>query len=453
MATYVANDPVYPTVGEIVTFVAVRSSLVSTDGSDPFYDRLKLFVREQKGKDFAQLEQILDELQRRLEEYFSPPGLGNITFEVFRRFLDRYKSLILFGRANGWGRKRFIEEKLVPEFIVPYAAWLLRQLNNEPFDFLSIDELLRSDAPLKVALNHSLSLAGKSWLDLAEIYCGKTQTYGGKKAEHDIEDNKKLINKWGTGKATPSLETCLELLEGLDQIQYSGIVFWVWIARFLQKIDKRYRILIAEAIQRRTELPSPVAFGQALSEESDALARATMSKDAFYCLTHLTNLLFYSRHRHKGDKGRAEQLLSAVRELVREASPTTYYITWLEARYHLYCRDLPKALAGYEQAFYEGMYGDFQAETMVLPEWAAIAQKAGDKAALKRIDSRMKLLRMYPTEMGAEEVATLRMKAFHDNFGAGVCFIEAFATDQERTVEAPCKMPWEPTCFPMRGAF
>ena len=68
MATYVANDPVYPTVGEIVTFVAVRSSLVSTDGSDPFYDRLKLFVREQKGKDFAQLEQILDELQRRLEE-------------------------------------------------------------------------------------------------------------------------------------------------------------------------------------------------------------------------------------------------------------------------------------------------------------------------------------------------------------------------------------------------
>jgi hypothetical protein len=427
MATYVANDNVYPTVGEIVTFLAVRSGLVSTDASDPVYDHLKLFVREQKGKDFAQLEKILDELQRRLEECLAPPGLGDITFDVFRRFLDRYKSLILRGRANGWGREQFIEEKLVPEFIVPYAAWLLRQLNKNPYDFLSIDELLRSDAPLKVALNHSLSLAGKSWLDLAEIYRGKTQTYGGKRAVHDIADNKKLMRKWGTGKATPSIETCLKLLEELELIQYSGIVFWVWIARFLQKIDGRYRILIADAIHRKTEMQRPADFGKALSEESDALARATLSKDALYCLRQLTNLLFDSKHRRRGDKARAEQLLAAARELVSDASPTKYYITWLEARYHLYCRDMPKALAGYEQAFYEGMYGDFQAETMVLPEWAAIAQKAGDGAALKRIDSRMKLLRMYPTEMNTEEVAALRMKAFHNNFGAGMCFIEAFA--------------------------
>ena len=434
MATYIANDTVYPTVGEIVTFLAVRSGLVSTDGSDPNYENLKLFVREQKGKDFAQLEQILDELQHRLEEYFAPPGLGDITFEVFRRFLERYKSLILRGRANAWSREQFIDEKLVPEFIVPYAAWLLKQLNKNPYDFLSIDELLRSDAPLRVALNHCLSLTGKSWGDLAEIYRGKTQTYGGKRTEHDIEDNKKLIHKWGTGRATPSMETCLKLLEELDQIKYSGIVFWVWIARFLQKINGRYRILIADAIQSKAEMRGPVDFGQALSKENDALSRATLSKDALYCLRQLTNLLFYSKHRHRGDKTRAEQLLVVARELVGDASPTKYYITWLEARYYLYCRDMSKALAGYEQAFYEGMYGDFQAETMVLPEWAAIAQKTGDKAALKRIDSRMKLLRMYPPEMSAEEVASLRIKAFHDNFGAGMCFIEAFATTTAESV-------------------
>lgn len=428
MATYVANDTIYPTVGEIVTFLAVRSGLVHTDASDPIYAHLKLFVREQKGKDFAQMEKILDELQHRLEVHFAPLDVGDLTFDVFRRFLDRYKLLILHGRANAWGRERFIEEKLVPEFIVPHAAWLLKQLNESPFDFLSIDELLRSDAPLKVAFNHSLALAGKSWLHLAEIYLGKIEVYGGKRTEHDIEDKKKLIQKWGAGKATPSMETCLDLLEGLDQSQYSGIVFWIWIARFLQKIDRRYRILIAEAIQSKAEMLGPADFGKVLSEESDALARGTLNNDAAYCLRQLTNLLFYSKHRHRGDKTRAEQLLVALRALVAEAPLTKYYVTWLEARYYLYCRDMPKALAGYEQAFYEGMYGDFQAETMVLPEWAAIAQKAGDKAALKRIDSRMRLLRMYPSEMSAEEVAELRMKAFHDNFGAGMCFIEAFAT-------------------------
>lgn len=92
-------------------------------------------------------------------------------------------------------------------------------------------------------------------------------------------------------------------------------------------------------------------------------------------------------------------------------------------------------MAGYELAFYQGMYGDFQAKTMVLPEWAAIAQKAGDMAALKRIDSRMKLLRIYPAAMSMEEVAEMRMKAFHDNLGAGVCFIESFASVTSQTNE------------------
>lgn len=426
MATYVANDTVYPTVGEVVTFLAVRSGLVLTDGCDPVYDHLKLFVREQKGKDFSQLEEILDELQRRLEEHLAPPGVGDITFEAFRRFLDRYKSLILRGRTNAWSREQFIEEKLVPEFIVPYAAWLLKDLNRNPFDFLNLDELLRSAAPLKVAFVHSLSFTGKSWLDLAEIYLGKAQAYGGKEPVHDIEDNKKLVRKWGAGIATPSMETCLELLDGLDQRKYSGIVFWVWISRFLQKIDKRYRILIANAIQQKTEMLAPADYAKVLTEENEALARSGANHDAMYCFRQLTDLLFYRKHRAIGDKKRAEQLLAAVKELVGDAPVSKYYITWLEARYHLYCRDLPKALAGYEKAFYEGMYGDFQAETMVLPEWAAIAQKSGNKATLRRIDSRMKLLRIYPAEMSAEEVGEMRMKAFHDNLGAGVCFIESF---------------------------
>ncbi|CAD6539183.1 hypothetical protein [Paraburkholderia metrosideri] len=426
MAKYVASDTAFPTIGEIIAFLAVRSGLVLTDGNDPAYDHLKQFVREQKGKDFSLLDEILDVLQARLEDDIAPPGLGDLCFEAFRRFLDVYKSLILNSRASIWGRSRFVEEKLVPEFIIPYAGWWLKLLNREPFDFVDVVELLRSESPLKVAFHYPLHHAGKSWLDLAEIYSGKSETYADKPTDHDIDDNKKLVRKWGAGKATPSLETCFELLDALGQGQYSGIVFWVWIGRFLQKIDKQYRHLIADAIERDAPPPTPSQFAMTLTEESDMLARKEISADGVYYLRCLTTLLFYNKHRIMGDKARAEQLLAIVKEKTYGVPVVGYYITWLEARFHLYCRDISKALAGYEEAFYQGMYGDSQAETRILPEWAAIAQKAGDKAALKRIDSRMKLLRIYPADMSADEVAELRVKAFDDNFGAGVCFIESF---------------------------
>jgi hypothetical protein len=429
MAKFVATDTVYLTVGEIIQYVAVTSGLVSTgtDKPDEVYEHLKLFAREQKGKDFRLLDAILDELQQRLEECIAPPGLGDITFDVFRRFLSRYKVLILHGRANAWAREQFVEEILIPEFIVPHAAWLLKRLNQKPFDVLSINELLRSTAPLKVAFTYFLSFSGKSWLDLAELYQGKAASYGGKAAEHDVEDNKKLIRKWGAGKATPSFETCLDLLKVLGQDEYSGIVFWIWIARFLQKIDLRYRLLIADAIQRAADIPSPKDFAKRLTDDSDARSRRMISQETVLHFRILTTLLFYNTHRHQGDKARVEQLLTKVKGFVEESPHTRYYVTWLEARYHLYCRDMQKALAGYEQAFYEGMYRDCQAENGILPEWAAIAQKAGDKAAIKRIDSRMKMLGMYPTYMSTDEVAAMRMRAFHDNLGAGLCFHESFA--------------------------
>lgn len=428
MAKYDTRDTVYPTVGEVIQFIAVKSGLVATDSQnrDEVYVHLKLFAREQRGKDFRLLDEILDELQDRLERDIAPPGISVIIFELFRRFLERYKVLILRARVNAWTREQFVEGILIPEFIVPYAAWLLKRLNEKPFDFLSIVELLRSVAPLKVAFTHFLLLSGKSWSDLPEVYQGKARSYGGTEPEHDPEDKRKLIHKWGTGKGTPSFETCLELLDGLGLAEFSGIVFWTWISRFLQKVDIQYRNQIADAIECNAGLPSPKAFAERVTGASDALSRPALSRDTVKHLRMLTTLLFYNRHRHQGDKARVETLLAKVRESVGELSLTKFYVTWLEARYHLYCRDLEKALEGYEQAFNEGMYRDCQAETCILPEWAAIAQKADNAPALKRIDSRMKMLGLYP-KASADEVAATRLKAFHNNLGAGLCFHESFS--------------------------
>lgn len=153
-----------------------------------------------------------------------------------------------------------------------------------------------------------------------------------------------------------------------------------------------------------------------------------MNHDSVNQLRALTQLLFYSKHRALGDKVRAKDGLAALKVSMDVTTSVRYYLTWLDARYWLYCRDNTKALALYEQAFYEGMYGDFQAETQLLPEWAAVAQRVGDRTALKRIDSRMRLLGIYPNGLTAEEVAQLRSKAFSSNFGAETCFIESFAT-------------------------
>jgi hypothetical protein len=428
MAIYVATNTTYPTIGEVIRYVAVTSGLVVTDSTDDFYEALKPFVQEQKGRDFGQLKAILDELERRLEEVIAPPGLGKNCFDVFRRVLENYTTLILLSRTNSWTREQFVKEKLVPDFIVPYAAWLLKNLNREPFDFLSAETLLRSTAPLDVAFSHFLSLSDKSWTDLAELYQGKAAWYGNRPTEHDVEDNKKLIRKWRTGKATPSFSICRDLLDALGLGEYSGFVFWMWVARFLQKVDRRYRLLIADAVQRGDDMPATREFAKRLTAESDAMARGKISADGVRDLRVLTTLLFYNKHRHKGDKARVEGLLAKAKEQVGDSPQVQFYITWLQARYHLYCRDMPKALAAYEQAYYEGMYCDCQADEAILPEWASVAQKAGDRPALKRINSRMKLMWLYPTKMSANEVATLRLKEFHENLGAGLCFHEAFAT-------------------------
>ncbi|PLY39331.1 hypothetical protein CSZ94_27035 [Janthinobacterium sp. ROICE36] len=426
MAKYVAENSTYPTIGAVLAFIAVRSGLVSATDDDPLYERLKPFVREQKGKDFAELEFVLDVLQRRLEGRLAPPEVGNLTFVFFRRFLERYKSLIQAGRASVFGRDHFMNEILIPKFFVPYAAFILRELSRIPFDFFDLDQLLRSDAPLRVMLEIPLKAKSKDWNHLAELYEGKHLVRGEGEPEHDIDDKRKLIRRWGSGDATPDLTICLALLDGLDWAKYSGFVFWVWIARFLQKIDKSHRVLVADAVRLNEPLPDVHQFSKEITNENDAISRMSIRQDAVVVLRNLSALLFYDTYRNFGDKARVEGLLADVRLLVEGKDHIKYYVTWLEAKYWLYCRDYNRALEKYEQAFYEGMYGDSQAETMILPQWAAVAQKQNAKSALKRIDSRMKFLRIYPNGLGADGVAAMRLEAFRTNFGAGRHFIECF---------------------------
>jgi hypothetical protein len=426
MASYVAVKTVYPTLGEVVAFVAVRSGLVSAIDDDPLYERLKPFVREQKGKDFAGLERVLDVLQDRLEGWLAPPEIGNLTFTFFRRFLRNYKALIRAGRVSVIGRERFMRDTLIPQFFVPYAAFLLRALSREPFDFFDLDQLLRCDAPLRVMLAIPLKAKNKDWNHLAELYEGKHQVRGEGEPGHDIDDKRKLIRQWGSGKATPDITVCMALLDGLDWSKYSGFVFWVWIARFLQKVDKSHRVLIADAVRSEVRLPDLRQFSEEITAENDAIGRMSIRQDAVVILRNLSALLFYDTYRNFGDKARVEGLLADVRVLVEGKEHVKYYVTWLEAKYWLYCRDYNRALEKYEQAFYEGMYGESQAETMILPEWAAVAQKQNATAALKRIDSRMRFLSIYPTELDAAGVAAMRLETFRKNFGAGRHFIECF---------------------------
>lgn len=429
MAVFVARDAIYPPLGELVNFIAVQGGLVDTDGSDPAYNKLKLFVREQKGLDLGCLDEILDELERRFVDHVAPPGFGEIIFTAFRRFLDRYRSLMLSARAIAWTRDEFVNRELVPKFIAPHAAWLLRHLNSEPLNFLDLEKLVRADAPLKVAFDVCSSISERPEATLADLYQGMAQSYGQRVPDHDVEDRRKVVRRWMTGEATPSMDTCLQLLDGMGLAHYSGILLWIWIARLLQKIEQRHRILIAEALESPDALPDMAALGTDLNNRNDALARMGVGSEAVKASRILTTLLFYNTHRHQGDKARVEEWLAVVKELTGDWRPANYYVTWLEARYHLFCRDMKKALLSYETAFHEGMYSDFQAERDILPEWAAVAQKADDKPMLKRIDGRLKFLRMYPSNLTPQEIAALRLKFFHEKLGARLCFLESFAAD------------------------
>lgn len=428
MAEYVAKERGIPTVGEVISFVAVRGGLVRTDENpkDPVYENLKHFVREQKGRDFAQLEEVLEAMERRFEEYFAPVGLGEIIFNAFRSFILRYIQFLYHGRSNFLGRERATEENLIPKFFIPSAAFLLKSLNDGPFSFIELDEMLRSDSPLKVAFRYSLNHAGKDWMDLASIYLGKNETYHSREADHDIEDNKKLIRKWGLGQATPDMYTCLTLLEGLGCSQYSGVVFWVWVGRFLQKIDKRYRVLIAEAVEDKAPIPTVQELALELTHQNDRLGRQSLSHKEQLIYHRLDALLYQNNPRNLGDKRRVEDVLKLADEIISAGNPIRFHVIWSKARYYLYSRDFDNALASYEQAFYEGMYGESIAENLIIREWAAVAQKVGNKSVLKRINSRMKFFRFYPVAYTEDDIVRIRLGDYNHNFGSERFFIEAF---------------------------
>lgn len=432
MAQFSARHATYPPVAELVAFIAVQGGLVATDGTDETYESLKLLVREQKGKDLLSLEPILDELQARFVEEIAPPGLGEIVFLTLRRVLDRYKSLVLSARVIAWTRDEFLEKELIPKFVVPHVGWLLGQLDREPIQFFDLDAVLRADAPLNHAFERCFQITADPPKTLASLYEGKARSYRGQAPDHDVEDKRKIVRRWKAGIHTPSLETCFQLLDGLGLAEYSGVTLWVWIARLLQKVPQQYRHLIADWIQApgSGELPKVSALSTDWNRRNDEIARDNgLSSKGVTALRILSTLLFYNTHRYKGDKARVEEWLEVAKDLVADAPSAKYYLTWLTARYHLYCRDTKLALACYEQAMEEGMYGDFQVETALLPEWAAVAQKVGAKPALKRINSRLMFLRLLPTRVDLTSLAETRIKFFHENLGAGRCFVESFVTD------------------------
>lgn len=130
--------------------------------------------------------------------------------------------------------------------------------------------------------------------------------------------------------------------------------------------------------------------------------------------------------RHLGDRKRVEALLDASHELNSARDATKFHVSWARARYNLFNRNFDNALIAYEQAFYEGMYGDSIAESLIIREWAAVAQKVGKKAVLNRINSRMKFFRFYPSSLSDEEIVQVRLGDYQINFGSERFFIEAF---------------------------
>lgn len=338
MAKFSARHAIYPPVAELVGFIAVQGGLVATDGSDETYNDLKLLAREQRGKDLLGLEPILDELEARFVEAIAPPGVGEIVFLTLRRVLDRYKSLVLSARSIAWTRDEFLEKELIPKFVVPHVAWLLAQLDREPLQFFDLDAVLLADAPLKLAFERCFQLAAESPGSLAALYEGKAKSYRGHAPDHDLDDKRKVVRRWQTGDHTPSLETCFQLLDGLGLAEFSGVTLWVWIARLLQKVPQRHRFLIADWIKvpGPGELPKISDLSTEWNRRNDEIARDFgLSSQAVNALRILSTLLFYNAHRYQGDKARVEEWLAVAKKLVAEVPAAKYYVTWLEARYHL----------------------------------------------------------------------------------------------------------------------
>ncbi|MDT4832954.1 hypothetical protein FQZ97_665310 [compost metagenome] len=370
----------YPSIGEIVYEIAVRSGLVLSTDNGNLYDDLKAFKDDRKrpGLDpIAIPTTVLFSLEARLADYLGDRYAANVVFVAARRWLEYYAGFIT--RHDAGLLERCHMTYLLWPTIFGFGGYHLLKLIHQILPIVQPTSILADPAPFGCIIKSLCTWGRKDYNLICEHRANEHQI--------DVDNCRDTLDGWLKGPAVPNLDRGLEVLRGLGLDQEVGPKLWIVAARLLAKTPLECRKAISNHFT--------------LSEDSIALAEeAFFWRKREFALEHTKGLNIgpdrpYSALREAlynpdipRDAAAIEDMLERLERTWAPIAGQTYHITqWFRGRYHVLCGQYEKALEHYQAAYNLGVGRDPDIFKNVLTEALALAGKLGKKKLLERYDS------------------------------------------------------------------
>lgn len=234
----------FPTVGEIVYDIAIRSGLVqTTNDKDPLYNGLKAFKDDRKRPALAPIEfpkTVLRDLEDRIVSFINVDKTESEVFALctiksITDCLSHYSGFVASRDASLLERKQMMEEVLWPTLFSMYSSFFLT-LFNEWKPYLNLQELVKAENPLGLYLNHICPNGTKDFNTICNY-----RSINNIDRPIDSANARKTLNEWINGTNVPNLDRCQEILEALELNDKLDARMWMLLARLLQKTPMQYR--------------------------------------------------------------------------------------------------------------------------------------------------------------------------------------------------------------------
>lgn len=379
--------PPFPSFGELVYEVCIRSGLVPTNDDDPLYNELKSFKDERKRPALRPIhfpKHVLVDVEKRLAGFIKDDTLALCIFVNVRMFLEFYNALIVTSDATLFSREQLEESVLWPSAFASISATFLK-IFTELFPGVDTEVILSDPSPLALYIRTVCKAGSTDYKEICQFRANK----------YDIQsDNcRQTLDDWLSGKSVPRLDSCQDVLDAMSMGEDTSSLVWMLTARLLSRTAPHHREQILYHLKQDSGLADTTELFRALKRQAgwNLGKKLNIGPDRPYA--KLRAALFDPAVPRDG-AAVEDMITRLVKTWEPIAEHTTHEIEWFRGRYLVLCGKPEQAYEHYLAAYNLGAGRDQKIYQEVIDEALALAGKLGNKKGVRRFSE---LLYLYWT--------------------------------------------------------
>lgn len=407
----IAPLPPYPRLGECYRLLA---KALGTKSSNRHIDQL---ARE-GDFDWQLLTQLRAELIEKPLRTKSNQAFSQFIVAAADTLQDGYVGLIKAVQLDALTREQSLPV-LITHLFAPFAASFLLQLQKavvSPPMAILLDE---QNHPIEVVFD---------WLEgelSVEPHQLTKQLYPDASGEN--KNGRELMQRWRDNQQLPDLQSIYLLRLRLENLfpkkapLVQAFTEWLIVARALVVLSEAaapYLCLRNIILREVLSNVQPEDIGVILSTLN--IRAAAHKRDLVEGGLLLFEKLKRTTEKSLGDQARTRYALDQFRHLLSHHDPegiSTYYLEWLEGRWHVLAGQLDEAVPHFERAANLALYRSGQTQKDILRESLLLAAYQGDRPLYKRLKHRALVMDLSYLPGWDESVATAHeLKMIRDNF-------------------------------------